>query len=60
MKLSDYINLTIEEVAKGAKKADATLKDLGNGSVLTKGTQLSWKACRLLQEKLADTYTIDQ
>lgn len=41
MKLSDYINLTIEEVAKGAKKADATLKDLGNGSVLTKGTQLS-------------------
>lgn len=41
MNLSDYINLTLEEIASGCKKADATLKEIGNGSVLTKGTQFS-------------------
>ena len=52
MNLSDYINLTIEEVAKGAKKADATLKDLGNGSVLTKGTQLSLEGLSFASGKI--------
>lgn len=41
MNLSDYINLTLEEIAKGTQKADATLKEIGNGAVLTKGTQFS-------------------
>lgn len=40
MNLSDYINLTITEIADGAKKADATLKEIGNGCVLTHGTTL--------------------
>ena len=41
MKLSDYINLTIEEIAKGSNKADATLKEMGKGCVLTHGTTLN-------------------
>ena len=43
MNLSDYINLTIEEIALGSKKADATLKNSGNGCVLTYGTTLDLK-----------------
>lgn len=39
MNLSDYINLTIEEIALGSKKAGATLKQMGNGAVLAKGTE---------------------
>lgn len=34
MNLSDYINLTLEEIARGIKKADATYKTMG-GRVLT-------------------------
>ena len=41
MNLSDYINLTIEEVALGAKKAGMTLKQMGNGAVLSKGTEFN-------------------
>ena len=39
MNLSDYINLTITEIAEGSKKANATLKEMGNGGILTKGVQ---------------------
>ena len=39
MNLSDYINLTIEEIALGSKKAGATLKQMGNGAVLAQGTK---------------------
>lgn len=41
MNLSDYINLTITEIADGTKKADATLKKMGNGAILASGTQLN-------------------
>ena len=41
MNLSDYINLTIEEIALGAKKAGITLKQMGNGAVLAQGTEFS-------------------
>lgn len=41
MNLSDYINLTITEIANGTKKADATLKEMGNGCILAKGTPLN-------------------
>ena len=37
MNLSDYINLTLEEIARGIKKADATYKTMG-GRVLTETT----------------------
>lgn len=37
MTLSDYINLTLEEIATGIKKADATYKSMG-GRVLTETT----------------------
>jgi hypothetical protein len=39
MNLSDYINLTIEEIALGSKKAGTTLKHMGNGAVFAKGTE---------------------
>ena len=38
MNLSDYINLTITEIAAGSKKADTALKQMGNGGVLTETT----------------------
>lgn len=41
MNLSDYINLTIEEIAEGAKKAGTTLKQMGNGAVLAQGTEFN-------------------
>ena len=41
MTLSDYIQLTLEEIAKGSNKADATLKEMGKGCVLTHGTTLN-------------------
>lgn len=34
MNLSDYIQLTLEEIAEGIKKADATYKSMGAGGVL--------------------------
>lgn len=34
MKLSDYISLTLEEIAKGARKADHAYKAIGAGGVL--------------------------
>lgn len=34
MNLSDYINLTLEEIAKGAQKATDTYQKLGSGCVL--------------------------
>lgn len=35
MKLSDYINLTLEEIAKGAQKATDTYLEMGKGCVLS-------------------------
>lgn len=35
MNLSDYINLTLVEIAKGAQKADKSYKEMGNGGVVT-------------------------
>lgn len=35
MKLSDYICLTIEEVVRGAKRADVTLREDGSGAILS-------------------------
>lgn len=52
MNLSDYINLTIAEIADGAKKADATLKEMGNGSVLAKGTQLNLEGLSYVSGKV--------
>lgn len=41
MNLSDYINLTITEIADGTKKANVTLKEMGNGCILSKGTTMN-------------------
>jgi hypothetical protein len=41
MNLSDYINLTITEIAAGSKKADTALKQMGNGGILAKATQFN-------------------
>lgn len=41
MNLSDYISLTIEEIALGSKKAGTTLRQMGNGAVLAHGTEFS-------------------
>lgn len=34
MKLSDYISLTLEEIAEGTRKADHAYKAMGAGGVL--------------------------
>lgn len=41
MNLSDYINLTITEIADGTKKANATLKEMGNGGIIANGTHFN-------------------
>lgn len=35
MNLSDYINLTLVEIAKGAQQADKTYKEMGDGGIIT-------------------------
>lgn len=52
MNLSDYINLTIAEIADGAKKADVTLKEMGDGNILAKGTQLNLEGLSYVSGKV--------
>lgn len=53
MNLSDYINLTIEEIALGSQKAGATLKQMGNGAVLAKGTGFDLEGMAYASGKVA-------
>lgn len=46
MNLSDYINLTITEIADGTKKANATLKEMGNGGIIANGTNFNLEGQR--------------
>lgn len=56
MNLSDYINVTIEEIALGAKKAGTTLKQMGNGAVLAQGTEFSLEGMAHASGKYAGHY----
>lgn len=53
MELSDYINLTLSEIALGSKKAGATLKQMGNGAVLAKGTEFGLEGMTYASGKVA-------